>query len=204
MVRLIRPVIGSSHYNAVAARLSSHDCTSLINNRAKKNRFMGQEQRGFTLIELMVTIAVLAIVVTIAAPSFTTMINNNRSIALGEELVTALNYARAEAVKRGDSVSVCASSDGATCTGTWTQGWVVADADDNVLRYWEAPNTGAAIAVTRNAAAITSISFARLGTLSPTTQVNITSSVSGCGSGAARTITVGPAGLINVARGDCQ
>ncbi len=164
---------------------------------------MGQEQRGFTLIELMVTIAVLAIVVTIAAPSFTTMINNNRSIALGEELVTALNYARAEAVKRGDSVSVCASSDGATCTGTWTQGWVVADADDNVLRHWEAPNTGAAIAVTRNAAAITSISFARLGILSPATQVNITSSVSGCGSGAARTITVGPAGLINVARSDC-
>ncbi|MBB3063029.1 GspH/FimT family pseudopilin [Microbulbifer rhizosphaerae] len=163
-----------------------------------------QGQGGFTLIELMVTIAVLAIVVTIAAPSFTTMINNNRSIALGEELVTALNYTRAEAVKRGQSVSICASSDGATCTGTWTDGWIVADIDDNVLRHWQAPNAGAAIAVTRGGNNITSISYARLGTLDPATQVNIVSSINGCGSNAARTITIGPAGLINVARSNCS
>lgn len=169
------------------------------------SRLKGKNQRGFTLIELMVTIAVLAIVVSIAAPSFTNMIRNNQSVALGEELVTALNYARAEAVKRGARVSVCASSNGTSCTGNWTQGWIVADASGNALRQWEAPSGRAAIAVMRNNAAITSIPFVRLGTLDPAINpVTITSSVNGCGSGAARTITVGVAGLISVVRSDCQ
>lgn len=175
-----------------------------------------QGQGGFTLIELMVTIAVLAIVVTIAAPSFTTMINNNRSVALGEELAIALNYARSEAVKRGSRVSICASSDGASCTAanTWTQGWIVftdsATSDSaasptvgTVLRRWEAPNAGAVITVTQTAAT-NFIRYTRLGTLGRSSQITVTSSVSGCGSDAARTITVGPAGLINVARDNCS
>ncbi|WP_308363766.1 MULTISPECIES: GspH/FimT family pseudopilin [unclassified Microbulbifer] len=171
-----------------------------------------QGQGGFTLIELMVTIAVLAIVVTIAAPSFTTMIHNNQSVALGEELVTAINFARAEAVKRGDNVSICASSDGTTCGGNWTQGWIVVadnasgaaapNPDGNPLRAWEAPNGNAVITVTPGF-----IRFTRLGTRPRTAgagDVTITSSVTGCGSNAARTITVGLAGLINSSRSDCQ
>ncbi|MGL6160036.1 GspH/FimT family pseudopilin [Microbulbifer sp.] len=174
-----------------------------------------QGQGGFTLIELMVTIAVFAIVVTIAAPSFSAMINNNRSVALGEELAGALNYARSEAVKRGARVSICASSNGTGCTGadTWNQGWIVfadsatsdsaaSPAVGTVLRRWEAPNAGAVITVTQTAAT-NFIRYTRLGTLGRSSRVTVTSSVSGCGSNAARTITVGPAGLINVARGNC-
>lgn len=176
---------------------------------------MGQRQRGFTLIELMVTLAVLAIVFAIAAPSFTTMINNNRSAALGEELVTALNYARSEAVKRGSRVSVCASSDGATCSGaaTWIQGWIVFTdnaASDSatsptvgaVLRRWEAPNAGAVISVSQGAAT-NFVRYTRLGTLGRFSQVEVNSSVSGCSGNAARTVTIGPAGLLNVAHSSC-
>lgn len=174
-----------------------------------------QGQGGFTLIELMVTIAVLAIVVTIAAPSFTTMINNNRSVALGEELATALNYARSEAVKRGASVSICASSDGATCTAanTWTQGWIVlsdtasgssAPTVDAVLRHWQAPNSAATVTANRGGTATNFMRFTRLGTLEPSSQVTVTSSVSGCGGNAARSLIIGPAGLVNVTRANCS
>lgn len=61
---------------------------------------------GFTLLELMVTIAVLAIITTLGVPSFRELIQNNRVTTQANELVTALNFARAEAVKRGRPVGV--------------------------------------------------------------------------------------------------
>jgi type IV fimbrial biogenesis protein FimT len=62
--------------------------------------------RGFTLLELMVTVAVLAILVTVGVPSFRTLIQNNRVTTQTNELVTVLNVGRTEAVKRGRNVEV--------------------------------------------------------------------------------------------------
>ena len=62
--------------------------------------------RGFTLLELMVTVAVLAILATVGIPSFVDLVQNNRVTTQANELVTALNVARTEAVKRGRSVQV--------------------------------------------------------------------------------------------------
>ena len=84
--------------------------------------------RGFTLIELMVTLAVAAVLITVAVPNFRMFMVNNRLASQANDLITALSVARSEAVKRGGNVTVCASSDGATCTGTWAQGWIVRDA----------------------------------------------------------------------------
>ena len=83
--------------------------------------------RGFTIIELMVTIAVLAVALAIAVPSYTNMLINNRMASKTNEFVASLHYARSEAVKRGANVRTCASTDGVTCatTGDWDQGWIV-------------------------------------------------------------------------------
>lgn len=90
----------------------------------------GRGQDGFTLLELMVAVTVLAILLTIGAPSFTRMIRNNRVAAQTNDLVTALAVARSEATKRGTRVSVCASNETTTaCAGnaaaSWQYGWII-------------------------------------------------------------------------------
>jgi type IV fimbrial biogenesis protein FimT len=84
-------------------------------------------QRGFTLIEVMLAISILAVLLGLAVPSFIETVRNNRTISRNNEFIGSLNYARSEALKRSDSVSVCASADQQTCTGTtdWTTGWIV-------------------------------------------------------------------------------
>lgn len=110
---------------------------------------MSTRLSGFTLIELMVTIAVLGILLSIAIPSYQDMVLNNRIAAQANQVMTALNYARSEAVKRAAPATVCSTNGGAACAGStnWSNGWLVfADANGNgtvdggevVLRVWPA------------------------------------------------------------------
>lgn len=97
-------------------------------------------QKGFSLIELMVTLAVLAIVLGLAAPSFSSMLRDNRALALGSELQGALQFARSEAVKRRQSVIVCRrNAAGNACENgeDWSGGWLVRQSGGDVLRVWD-------------------------------------------------------------------
>lgn len=103
---------------------------------------------GFTLIELMVAVAVMAILVSAAVPSFTSVFNGNRLTGIANELAASLQSARMEALRRGQRVVVCSSADGASCVATpatdsWP-GWLafvdtdadnVLDAGEAILRY---------------------------------------------------------------------
>jgi type IV fimbrial biogenesis protein FimT len=90
------------------------------------------KKNGFTLIELMVTIAMIGITLTFGVPLFQETIRSNRMAAQYNEFVATMNYARSEAVKRTVRVSVCASNPEASgnspqtqCTGAWDTGWLI-------------------------------------------------------------------------------
>ena len=81
---------------------------------------MTRNHRGFTLIELTVTLAIAAILAAIAMPSVATMMVGNRIRTSGTDLMSALLLARSEAIKRNAQVAVQPTS------GNWAQGWTVA------------------------------------------------------------------------------
>jgi len=81
---------------------------------------------GFTLVELMVTIAVLAILLAIGIPAFASLIAANRLTSATNELVASLQTARTEAIRRNVRVTVCPAAPTATaCSGNWRDGWMV-------------------------------------------------------------------------------
>jgi type IV fimbrial biogenesis protein FimT len=88
--------------------------------------------KGFTLVELMVTISVLAVLMAVGIPSFQGVIASSRVTTATNDFMATLAQARSNAIRRGARVTVCKSADGATCvtTGGWEQGWIMFN-DDN-------------------------------------------------------------------------
>lgn len=83
-------------------------------------------ERGFTLVEMMITIGIAAILLAVASPSFLNVVLGNRLNSSANNLVSSAILARSEAIKRNKQVRMCVSSDGATCaTGGWEQGWIL-------------------------------------------------------------------------------
>ena len=83
--------------------------------------------QGFTLVELVTTLAVAGILLSLAVPSFSQFVKNNRLITQANDFVTALNVARSEAIRRGNRVTLCKSSNQVSCAGagSWDQGWII-------------------------------------------------------------------------------
>ena len=106
-------------------------------NRATHNR-------GFTFLELIIAVAILAITTAIAAPNVVDMIKNARIEGAVGDFTTAMQLAKSEAASRVNPVTLCKSSNGTGCAGgdTWAQGWIAfedlngnasVDDDDQVL-----------------------------------------------------------------------
>lgn len=110
------------------------------------------KQEGFTLIELMVTVAVLVIVLSIAIPSFQNFIIDSRLNAAATELADAVRLARSEAIKRSRPIVLCkvAPTASDTCvTGSDWAGWAIHDeqlaGSDKVIRFGDFNTYGGSI-----------------------------------------------------------
>ena len=91
-------------------------------------------KRGFTLVELAVAVAVIAIVATIAVPSFNNLIRGSRLTSSANEMVSMMQTARVAAVSKRTSVSVCPSANGATCDTAAGRRWIALSTKEGVLR----------------------------------------------------------------------
>ncbi len=113
-------------------------------------------QRGFTLLELMSTMSIAAVLTTTAIPSFNGLVQRNRISTEINTLISHMQYARSEAVKRGNRVVICRSADGLSCARTegWHKGWISfadintnreRDSDENLLRIEAGKRNGVTI-----------------------------------------------------------
>jgi type IV fimbrial biogenesis protein FimT len=175
--------------------------------------------RGFTLIELMVTLAVMAIVIAWAAPSFKQQMLSSRTGAAAHELADALNYARSQSVRTLKRVSICASSNGTSCTGNWSDGFIVfedrATSDKAtsidmgstplIYRAWPKLESPGTFSVKRGSTDVSFIRFTPLGALAPTSSdpVAVSLKLTGCSGKSAKAVSVNLSGLVSVANADC-
>jgi type IV fimbrial biogenesis protein FimT len=140
----------------------------------------------------MVALAVFAILATIGIPSLTNVIANNRATAAANELLSTLQFARSEAVKRNENI-IAEPTDG----DDWTEGWVVRRGVGDVLRSRQAQHPSVTIAKT---AAPTSLTFRPAGNVDGASNFTIT--VNGT-AGATRCLTLQPSGRGVVSQGGC-
>lgn len=111
-----------------------------------------KSKSGFTLIELMITLAVAAILLTIGIPSFRDIIKNNRLVSYTNEFVAGSQLSRSEAVKRRRYGYICASANLTSCSNStnWATGWIVwvDDNADSTPQTTELLRVGAALDAT--------------------------------------------------------
>lgn len=91
------------------------------------NMCAGGNGRGFTLVELILIVAIASILMATGIPSYKSLLQNSRMIATTNEFVSTINTARGEAIKRGTAVTLCSSNDAISCalSNDWAGGWIV-------------------------------------------------------------------------------
>ncbi len=176
--------------------------------------YLNQKTSGFTLLELVVTLAIGAVILVVGVPSFKGTLDNQRMTSATNELVMSLNLAKSEAIKRVVYVSVCKSSNGASCSAadtSWDDGWIVfanatvanlgsVDVGDEIIRI--SPALRDSLAINPLGTIDGFVSFRPSGTLG-TAAANMAGTLTMCderGDAHARGIVLEPSGHWQVSR----
>lgn len=134
---------------------------------------------GFTLLELVVTVAVASILLTVAIPSFKTSLTQNQGVTDANIMLTVLDVARSEAIKHNQTVTVCPSSTGSSCDAAgapWAEGyWMYYTPTGGTTTLKTEVPLSKGSTITASSSFASSISFNGLGNASVAT-----GSVSGC------------------------
>lgn len=173
--------------------------------------------RGFSLLELMFTLTVAGILLGIGVPGFVEIVRSNRTATNINELSSAFAIARSEAIRRSANVTVCRSTDGATCGAEWADGWIVfvddaaTDTADpevgTLLQVWGVMPGDATVATFANGTA-TDIWWVRFGPrggarTDGAMPLTLEIELDGCSGDQQRTLELNTVGRASVARAAC-
>jgi len=175
-------------------------------------------QAGFTLYELLITVLVIGVILTFAVPNMQDFTRNSRMTSTANDMHAAFHLARSESSRAKSNITICPSGDGASCGGTWEDGYIVfvdEDGDltvdggtDSVLRRHDAIAEGVSLAVADDA---TYFSYASTGLGRPNVGGNTAVSqvvmcdnrgniIAAGGNSAARLFVVTPLGRATIIR----
>ena len=148
--------------------------SSPVSNRRGTNSH-GRISAGFTLVELLITLTVAAILASLAAPSFSSLIANQRTKSVASNLHLALTIARSEATKRNANVSMSAK------TGVWANGWTIfpSATTTNILQDYAATRDVTITATDSGGAATTTAEYQSSGRVRGTVRFVIASAAGG-------------------------
>lgn len=143
----------------------------------------GSKTAGFTLIELVITLAILGLMLNVAVPSFMQFMHENRTYAIAIDIKSNLATARAEAIKRGGNVAICGRQNDDQCTSSFNNGWIVfqdvnndgvVDEDDSILQVNNISDSGAQLTALNEGVAIAGLRFNYRGIASVSAEFTVT------------------------------
>jgi type IV fimbrial biogenesis protein FimT len=167
---------------------------------------------GFTLVEMLITLVLGAILLTLAIPNMQSVIINNRITTQTNELVSALSLARMEAIRRGAPVSLCSSTNQSTCSGAadWSTGWIVlvdnnssgAPSVSEVIRSWDALDGEPTLVEAASASYIRYLGSGFTDITGGVTRT-FTHTITGCTGTQGRTVSISAAGRVSSGQSAC-
>ena len=158
---------------------------------SKQNR-----QSGFTLIELMITLVIASLMLTIGVPSLSNMLQNNRLSSQTNQFIAAINFARSEAIKRGANIDVKAT-DSSNADNEWGNGWSI-EQGATVLRIFQTLDGSSTL---NSNTSKTQFQYNSRGRVNGTDTLELCDSRSG---EIGRRITISPTGRVSSAQFTCS
>lgn len=169
---------------------------------------------GFTLIELIITLALAAILLTLGISGFQQMVQSNRTVTAINGFIGALNLARSEAMKRSIRVTLCKSADRLNCSisGGYEQGWIIfvdnnnnatVDHDEAIIQISDPVLPGAGVTLTGNQPVAKYISYSATGNTQLISGAFQAGTVRVCAAGKGYQVVINPTGRVRTEEGIC-